>query len=225
MNSFYPSIIKRLIDILLSLIALIILIPLSVIIIFVLAFEHKRFPLLMQSRGLTLTNGRVTIFKFRTLLEKEEPSYPDIKSENIFYKPFLQKFVPPFSGWLRKTGLDEMPQFLNVLTGKMSIVGPRPLSLRDLQIMKENYPEFYSKRESLTAKPGISGLWQIYGDRKKGMANLIEMDSLYERHYSFLTDMKIICISIYRVITAGNSDAIVNGHMRFFKRRNLNREY
>jgi len=125
----------------------------------------------------------------------------------------MKKFVPSFSGWLRKTGLDELPQFLNVLSGKMSIVGPRPLTLSDLQLLKEKFPGSYSKRETLTVKPGISGLWQLYGDRKKGIANLIELDFLYQRHHSFWTDMKIIGITIYIVITADISDAIMNNNV------------
>jgi len=204
---------KRSIDIILSVVVLIIILPLSIIIMLFLIYEHKRFPLLMQSRGLTLTNGRVSIFKFRTLLDKEDLKTAEKKSENIFYKPHMKKFIPSFSGWLRKTGLDELPQFLNVLSGKMSIVGPRPLTVSDLQLLKEKFPGSYSKRETLTVKPGISGLWQLYGDRKKGIANLIELDFLYQRHHSFWTDMKIIGITNYIVITADISDAIMNNNV------------
>ncbi|MCG6915785.1 sugar transferase [bacterium BMS3Abin03] len=214
MTLLFSSIIKRCFDTIFSVMVLVITLPLSIIIIIFLLYEHKRFPILLQSRGLTLTNGKVKIIKFRTLLENHEREVAEKKSENIFYKPQLKKYVPPLSGWLRKTGLDELPQFLNVLTGKMSVVGPRPLSINDLNFLKEKYTDSYNKREQLTVKPGISGIWQLYGDRKKNVENLIELDSLYQSHHTFLTDIKIIVFSTYLVVTANNSDAIVNNTIK-----------
>jgi len=210
MTLVFSSIIKRCFDTIFSVMVLVITLPLSIIIILFLFYEHKQFPLLIQLRGLTLTTGKVRIIKFRTLLEDHEREVAEEKSENIFYKPHMKKFVPPFSGWLRKTGLDELPQFLNVLSGKMSVIGPRPLSINDLNFLKEKYTNLYNKREELTVKPGISGIWQLYGDRKKNVENLIELDSLYQSQHTFLADIKIIIISMYLVVTANNSDAIVN---------------
>ena len=113
-----------------------------------------------------------------------------------------------FTKWLRRTGLDELPQIYNVLVGHMSIVGPRPLMLQDLQILEKESPQNYLLRESIKSKPGLTGMWQIFGDRSKGVENLIGLDLFYEAEKSFRLDLKIFFFTIPIVLFAKNSDAI-----------------
>lgn len=102
-----------------------------------------------------------------------------------------------------------MPQIFNVLKGEMTLIGPRPLMLSDLEIMKKSYPVLNKKREELNLKPGITGLWQILNDKKEGYYNLLLLDTLYERKCSFLCDTKIMIITLYILFTASNRDSIV----------------
>lgn len=91
----------------------------------------------------------------------------------------------------------------------MSLVGSRPLLERDLLIMKKCEPDFYYKRTKIKSLPGITGYWQVYGDRSKGSQNLIELDENYEKQKSFRLDAKIILKSILIVLTASHSDSII----------------
>ena len=112
--------------------------------------------------------------------------------------------------WLRKTGLDEITQLINVLKGEMSLVGPRPLTISDLEIMKKYEPEIHKRRQQLQSKPGITGYWQIFGDRNKGLENLLLLDEFYESKKSLLFDLKLIMSTIVLVMTAKHSDSIID---------------
>lgn len=92
--------------------------------------------------------------------------------------------------WMRSTGLDELPQFLNVLIGDMSMVGPRPLTLDDIERLGWDQPQ-YSSRWSV--KPGITGLAQIFGDR--GAAQSWAFDKIHIRRTSRWLDLRLILIS------------------------------
>ena len=113
---------------------------------------------------------------------------------------------------LRKTGLDELPQLINVLKGDMSFVGPRPFSLSDLEIIKNEYPEIYNERVSFNTKPGITGLWQIEGNREEGIRNLIFLEKEYESKKSFLYDLSLVVKTIPVVFLANHSDAYIGGN-------------
>ena len=131
-------------------------------------------------------------------------------SSEILFRYDLKKYVPPFCGWLRKSGLDELTQLINVLKGEMSLVGPRPLTVSDLEIMKKYEPEIHERREMLKSKPGITGYWQIFGDRNKGLENLVALDEYYDRKKSSLLDLRLLLSTIVLVMTARHSDSIID---------------
>jgi len=96
---------------------------------------------------------------------------------------------------LRQTSLDELPQFLNVLTGEMSLVGPRPLPMRDF----ERLEEWHKKRYLVL--PGITGLWQVSGRSELDFDDLVRLDFLYLERWSILLDLSILLKTIPAVLS------------------------
>ncbi|MEE9430135.1 MAG: sugar transferase, partial [Melioribacteraceae bacterium] len=198
---------KRLFDLVFGTLLFIVTLPIVIIFSIILFFKFKAFPIFTQERGLTLDKYRFKILKLRTI----KPSDVEIMhktEEDIFLKPQLKEQTSSFAKWLRKSALDELPQLVNVIKGEMSIIGPRPLMLRDLETMKKFSPELYNKRGMLISKPGISGLWQLFGNRDEGSIGLVALDSLYEKTSSFIFDLKLMLYTSSIIISAKNSDSI-----------------
>jgi len=196
---------KNRIDFILSAVLLIAALPLMLLITVILTVILKSFPLIIQKRGITKDNQVFNIYKFRTIMINP---YEGINGENILFKPDLSRYVPPFCKWLRKTGLDELPQIFNVLKGEMSLVGPRPLMISDLEVLRNKYPQYYRIRNSITVKPGITGMWQVTGDRNEGIENLIALDLRYHEQTSLSVDLRILFNTLLLVFTGKHSDAI-----------------
>lgn len=195
---------KRVADIILSGIFIVISFPVQILIFTILYFDLKEFPIFIQTRGLTLEKSRFRLIKFKTI--KTLPT--QISEHNAFLKPRLSKYISGFCKFLRVTGLDEIPQLFNVFSGKMSLVGPRPLMLADLKLIKKDFPAEYAERNSLKSKPGLTGLWQLFGNREEGTTNLVELDKLYEINKSFFLDVKLLRFTFAAIIFRKNSDAI-----------------
>ncbi|MBN2571383.1 MAG: sugar transferase [Ignavibacteriales bacterium] len=206
------KIIKRIIDFLIGTFIFLIMLPLMLIFFIILLIELRQYPLFIQERGLTLNNYRFKIYKFKTIKEKNKTLLNHTGKNDIFYKRDLAESITPFAGWLRKSGFDELPQLLNVILGKMSIVGPRPLMINDLEIMQKEFSKYYEKRTQIKTKPGLTGLWQIFGDRTRGIRDLIALDLIYFKFKSFFLDFKIFFATIPIVLFARNSDAILNNN-------------
>jgi exopolysaccharide biosynthesis polyprenyl glycosylphosphotransferase len=133
-------------------------------------FKHKRVGL----------NGKVfELYKFRTM-------FGDVNPYAINPLHADDARITKFGRYLRKTSLDELPQIINVLKGDMSFVGPRP----EMPFIVAEYNEFHKER--LKVKPGITGLWQLSGDRKKAIHENMDYDLYYIRNVSFFLDLAII---------------------------------
>ena len=169
----YQSYFKRLFDIILSIILILILFP-AMILIFLLIWLLIGFPIFVQKRP-GLNNKIFKFYKFKTLYDE-----PNTISE--------KKRQNSFGNFLRKTGLDELPQLFNVLVNNMSFVGPRPLLVEYLKKYSN-----YEKRRHLI-KPGITGLAQVNPGPSgmKSWNKSIKLDIYYVTHVSFLLDMKIL---------------------------------
>ena len=179
----YPKYFKRLFDIIFSLILIIFLLPFMISIFFLIWFVIG-FPIFSQRRP-GLNNKSFTLYKFKTLYDF---------SGNISEK----KRQNALGNFLRKTGLDELPQLFNVLENKMSIVGPRPLLVEYL----EKFSNYEKKRHLV--KPGITGLAQVNPDPNglKSWKKSIKLDIYYALNVSFLLDIKIL-LKTFIVIFSG----------------------
>lgn len=210
---------KRFLDITLSAIILVIFSPIIVFVLVLTALLLRQFPIVIQERGLTLESKKIRMFKIRTIRESHHYKALEKQSTDIYFKKKYKTHVPNFCSILRITGLDEILQFINVIKGDMSIVGPRPFILNDLKLMKENENDFYERRKNIFSKPGITGVWQVWGNRNEGTNNLVVLEEFYDFNKSFTLDMQIISASILIGVTGSNYDAIVSEKMPTAKKK------
>jgi len=136
-------------------------------------------PALFRQERVGLNGRRFRMFKFRTM-HTEAPAYAYSPKESDDLR------ITRLGRFLRRTSLDEVPQLLNVLLGNMSLVGPRP----EMPFIVETYTERHFQR--LQVKPGITGLWQLSGDRKYLIHENIEYDLYYIKHRNFFMDLAIL---------------------------------
>ncbi len=189
--------IKRVTDILLSLCVLILNVPLFILIAIVIKLTSKGPVFFKQERcGL---NGRMfNVLKFRTMVEEAETLKEDMESLNEVSGPVFKIKKDPrvtaIGRYLRKFSLDELPQFINVLKGNMSIVGPRPPIPSEV----ERY-DFWHRRR-LSMKPGITCLWQVNGRNRIAFEDWMRLDLDYIDRWSLALDMKIILKTIPAVL-------------------------
>ena len=177
---FYEKYVKRILDIICSLLAITVFFWLYIIIAIIVRIKMGSPVLFKQPRPGIVKNGKETIFdmyKFRTMT--------DARDENGELLPD-EKRLPPFGAWLRKTSLDELPEAFNILKGDMSVIGPRPQLVRDMVFMSEQ------QRMRHTAKPGLSGLAQVKGRNAISWEEKLEWDLKYIEKVSFINDVKII---------------------------------
>ena len=176
---------KRLFDILLSLPAVVILLPVFVVIALAIRLTGRGAAIFKQERA--GKSGKPFVFyKFRTMKLDVEPFGPSPKSGD---DPRLTKV----GKFLREYSLDELPQLFNVLKGDMSIVGPRPLYVSQMAEWDER------QKKRLLVKPGLTGLAQISGRGELTREEKLELDVKYVETASVLTDVKIMMATIRRV--------------------------
>jgi len=173
-----------------------------------LKFLRNNTPLFRQMRAVSLAGKRIKILKIRTIIEMDVNNEEEKKKWGINNGRYSNK-IPLFFKWMRKSGFDEILQFWNVLKGEMSLIGPRPLIINELKKISVKYPEMELRRKMLKSLPGITGYWQVFGEKENGIEDLLEKDEYYEKNKSFILDLKIIFRTIKILITASHSDAII----------------
>lgn len=177
-KSFYVAYVKPILDILVSLIILVILSPIILIIVLLIRMDSKGPVIFKQDR--VGKDGEVfKIYKFRTMYVDSNPYSVNPVDQN---DPRITKI----GKFLRKSSFDEIPQLFNLLKGNMSLVGPRP----EMPFIVEQYNEI--QRERLRVLPGITGLWQLSGDRKKAIHENMYYDLYYIQNVSFSMDIAIL---------------------------------
>ena len=181
-QGFYEKYIKRLLDIICSLLAIVVFCWLYAIIAIVVRVKMGSPVLFKQPRPglIDPKTGKERIFdmyKFRTMT--------NTRDENGELLPDAQR-LPAFGAWLRKTSLDELPEAFSILKGDMSVIGPRPQLVRDMVFMTDE------QRMRHTAKPGLSGLAQVKGRNAITWEEKIDWDLKYIEKITFWGDLKLV---------------------------------
>ncbi len=180
----YRNFVKPFLDFIFSVVAFIILLPIFIFIFIVLCIDNNWRPFYTQFRP--GKNQRVfRLIKFKTMNDKKDADGHLLRdSERLTLTGKL----------IRKTSLDEIPQLLNVIKGDMSLVGPRPLLVEYLPL----YSDFQKRRHRV--KPGITGWAQINGRNAISWEQKFEYDVWYVEHQSFFLDMRILFLTIKKVL-------------------------
>ena len=194
--NFYKSC-KNLLDFLFSIFFLIAFLPLFLLISLLIKLS-SRGPIFFLQERIGKNNIPFKCIKFRTM----HPEAKDIL-ENLLMKDEKLKIefeqthkikndprITTIGKLLRKTSLDELPQFINVLKNEMSIVGPRPIVNKE----KNKYGKNFKK--VLSVKPGITGLWQVSGRNNLTYKTRVKLDLNYAKNYNFIMDMRILIRTI-----------------------------
>jgi len=197
----YQNFLKRILDVFLSLIFLILFIPLSLIIAILIKLDSAG-PIFADVPERVGQNGkRFKMYKFRSMItnahyllrtdKRFKKLYEEYKKGS--YKLKNDPRVTKFGQFIRKHSLDEIPQLLNVLKGEMSLVGPRAYYPDELIHQQKKYPQTkLLVKKVLSVKPGITGLWQVSGRSEVNFDKRIVLDTSYVNNLSLFNDLKII---------------------------------
>jgi exopolysaccharide biosynthesis polyprenyl glycosylphosphotransferase len=197
----WPVLVKRLLDIILSGAALLILTPAMALTAILIKLTSPG-PVFFVQKRVGLNKRVFKIVKFRTMGVDAEVKLAELEHRNEVSGPvFKIKHDPritPLGKFLRKTSIDELPQLLNVLKGDMSLVGPRPLQLRDYELFTQAGPDWQRCRFSV--RPGITCLWQVNGRSSIPFEKWMELDLQYIRKWSLWLDLQILAKTIPAVL-------------------------
>jgi putative colanic acid biosynthesis UDP-glucose lipid carrier transferase len=192
MNFTTHQILKRIEDLVVSIIILLLISPILLIISIAIKTTSKGPVIFKQKRG-GINNNEIIVYKFRSMSTQDNGPVVNQVIKN-------DARITSIGAFLRKSSLDELPQFINVIQGRMSIVGPRPHAIaHDIE-----YAELISEYSQRTlVKPGITGLAQINGwrgetDTLKKMQKRVDMDLNYIKNWTLWLDIKIIFITIFK---------------------------
>jgi lipopolysaccharide/colanic/teichoic acid biosynthesis glycosyltransferase len=169
------------------------LLPLSLLVILWIKLV-SRGPILFCQERIGLGGRRFVIYKFRSMTQQAETTCHEKHFEQLTQsdKPMVKldalgdSRLIPGGCYLRAFGLDELPQFINVLRGEMSLVGPRPCTVKEYRLYKGE------QRKRFDALPGLSGYWQVCGKNRTNFSQMVDMDTHYVTHCSPLFDLGIL---------------------------------
>jgi lipopolysaccharide/colanic/teichoic acid biosynthesis glycosyltransferase len=156
-------------------------------------------PVLFVQKRLGLNKRHFTVYKFRTMAVDAERRISEIEHLNEVSGPVFKirndPRITPIGRFLRKTSIDELPQLFNVLVGDMSLVGPRPLPLRDYEGFNKDW-----QRRRFSVRPGITCLWQVEGRSSIPFERWMELDLQYIDKWSLWLDVRILLRTIPAVL-------------------------
>lgn len=196
----YEHFVKRVLDVIIAVLALIVLSPLMLIATLWIKLDSKGVVLFRQLRS---GRNRVpfTIYKFRSMAQTAPSEMPTNSFKNS------DAYITRSGRILRKLSIDELPQLFNVIRGDMSIVGPRPVVLSEKQLL-----DLRDKYGANAVKPGITGWAQINGRDEVTPKEKAKLDGFYAKHLSLMFDVKCVLKTAWIVISfAGNSEGYEGG--------------
>lgn len=185
---------KRLFDILFSILVMVVGFPIFLLLAIAIKLTSPG-PIFYSCTRIGRNNIPFTCYKFRTMYADAETKLQLLLTSDVrlfqewktYFKLRHDPRITPLGKWLRKTSLDELPQFLNVLRGDMSLVGPRPLTQTEItHYLKENAPKL------LSVRPGLTSLWAIHGRNQLTLEQRIALELQYINTRSFLLDLRLI---------------------------------
>lgn len=195
---------KRLLDLVLASAMLVASLPVFAAIALLVKLD-SRGPLFFLQERVGLGRRRFRMYKFRTMVTGAEASLPSLEHLNETGGPaFKLKGDPRITRvgrWLRRTSLDELPQLVNVVRGEMSLVGPRPLPVRDVEGFED---ERHLRRFSVP--PGLTGLWQVSGRNSLSFDTWMELDLHYVDEWSFGLDLRILARTVPAVLSGEGAE-------------------
>lgn len=202
-NFVYLALGKRMLDILIGLFGTIfIFLPSLFIIAIFYQFGKNKGPIFFRQERIGKNGKLFKIIKFRSMVVDAERV---LKEDELLYKKYVAnsyKLLPEedprlttIGAFIRRTSIDEFPQFLNVLCGDMSFIGPRPILETELR-------EYTSSQQTqfLSVKPGVTGWWQVSGRSEVFYPERCELELYYVEHYSLGLDFKIILLTVWKVL-------------------------
>jgi len=190
---------KRILDVVF---VLLIMIPLCIVIAIIAALIRldSKGPIFFRQKRVGLNGKEFMMLKFRSMYVDSDDSrhhnafkqyMMNVRTENaVLHKLSNDPRITRVGRFIRKFSIDELPQFFNVLHGEMTLVGPRPPIPYEI--------EMYDQRDwfRLAGKPGLTGIWQVYGRSRVTFHEMVEMDIAYLQHQSILEDIKLIVLTI-----------------------------
>ena len=188
-DAWHYSVIKRISDVVFSVVLLLLLSPLLLLISILIRFDSPGPALFVQKRA-GLNGALFNMFKFRSMYASA-PEYQPSPTSSLDIR------ITRIGKILRRTSLDELPQLFNVLLGNMSLVGPRP----EMPFIVEEYDTNQLRR--LAVAPGITGLWQLSADRAFPIHLNLEYDFYYIRHRNFFMDIAILIHTLFFAVSGG----------------------
>ena len=192
--------IKRMADVVLSAVVLPVVLPVMAVIALAVRLDSPG-PVLFRQERVGQSKRRFQLYKFRTMVDGGERLQATLERLNEADGPVFKIADDPritrVGRLLRRTSLDELPQLFNVLRGEMSLVGPRPLPLRDVDLFDRGV-----QRRRFSVKPGITGLWQVSGRSSLSFSKWLELDLWYIEHWSLWLDAKILARTVPAVVKA-----------------------
>lgn len=193
-----PLIVKRALDVLGATLALIVFAPVLLLIATAIKLASNG-PVIYAQERYGLNRSRFRMLKFRTMVQDAERLQASLEANNEVQGPVFKiardPRVTPLGRWLRRTSLDELPQLFNVLAGDMSLVGPRPLPVRDVARFTRS-----ADMRRFSVRPGMTGLWQVSGRSGLGFDQWIRLDLHYIDHWSLVLDFAILARTIPAVV-------------------------
>lgn len=208
------EVVKRIIDITASSILLVIFSPIMLVTAVIIKLTSPGTILVERDNKTALRvgkNGKTFYhYKFRSMIPygydviKNDPKYKELYKEykRTNFKLNNDPRVTKFGKFIRKYSIDETPQFFNVLRGEMSLIGPRPCFVEELEEQKRKFPQCDKYiRDMLKVKPGITGYWQVSGRSNVNFDKRVEMDAYYARKKSLFFDILILLKTPWAMIS------------------------
>ena len=202
-NIIYRAL-KRFVDIVGGIVGVLLLIPITIVLYIVNLFsKENKGPLFYNQLRIGKNGKEFRFYKYRSMVMHADEKLweylnnnPEAKAEYKKYKKLrYDPRITKVGKFLRKTSLDEFPQFINVIKGDISLVGPRPYLYREKEDMGQNYDEI------IKVKPGLTGYWQVNGRSDVDFEERTNMDVEYIKNRSLWLDFKILLKTVLKVFT------------------------